>query len=152
MSRRRQLTAACCPPPSSPLIILISTQCPIPKHSRRCWQTILLNPVTAHPEISFRLYLRTQSDRRDLRVQRGIHTVVSSSWSLLNVEFSQIPMEPLPPVPDPAPGTAPSSTTATAVRSASTSSVSSSAPPRRILSCVCQSGALSLSFSLYSLA
>lgn len=48
-------------------------------------------------------------------------------------------MELLPPVPGPAP-------------SASTPSASSSAPSRRILSCVCQSGLLPLSFSLYSLA
>lgn len=61
-------------------------------------------------------------------------------------------MEPLPPVPGPAPGPAPSSTTATAVRSASTPSASSSAPPRRILSCVCHSGPLPLSFFCYSLA
>lgn len=59
-------------------------------------------------------------------------------------------MEQLPSVPGPAPGPAPSSTTPTAVRSASTPSASSSAPPRRILSCVCQSGALALSFSLCS--
>lgn len=61
-------------------------------------------------------------------------------------------MEPLPPVPDPAPGPAPSSTTATVVRSASTPSASSSAPPRRILSCVCQSGVPPLSLSSYPLA
>lgn len=66
---------------------------------------------------------------------------------------SEIPMEPLPSIPGPAPGPVPPSTIATAVRSASTpsaSSASSSVPPRRILSCVCQSGPLPPSFSLYT--